>query len=172
MAAGMASRRVPALDPHDRAGLGARALPAHRFPGHFLLFGPESQDGRPEEPGRGGPETAGNLRETGHSAARTEDAGRRGGGCSVRQRLRGDDVQGKTGGRRRYFLLVLRGGAEPPRPGAGVPGQRRPCLGQLLCSPELSSVYRRFVLLYPEKHSLPNGIVYLLPHQRGQYRAV
>ena len=168
----MASRRVPALDPHGRTGLGARTLPAHRFPGNFLLFGPESQNGRPEEPGRGGPETAGNLREAGHSSARTEDAGRRCGGCSVRQRFRGNDVQGKTGGRRRGFLFVLRGGAEPPRPGAGIPGQCRPCFGQLLCGLELCSVYRRLVLFYPEKHSLSDGIVHLLPHQRGQYRAI
>ena len=53
------------------------------------------------------PEILPHLREARHSAGRAEAAGRRGRGRGVRQRVRGDDVQGQAGGDGRDLLLVL-----------------------------------------------------------------
>ncbi|MCK7578781.1 MAG: hypothetical protein MZV65_25650 [Chromatiales bacterium] len=84
----------------QRARLGARALSADRLPGDLLLLGAEANEGRPEEPRRGRPEAARDLREARRAAARARAARRRGGGRGVRQRLGRDHVQGQARPRR------------------------------------------------------------------------
>jgi len=48
MAAGMAAQGLPPLADHEGAHLGQRALPAHRLPGHHLLFLAQVEKGRPK----------------------------------------------------------------------------------------------------------------------------
>ena len=64
-----------------------RPLPAHRLPVDRLLLGPQAEEGRPEEPRRGRPRAARDLREAGHPPARAGAAGRRGRGRGLRQRV-------------------------------------------------------------------------------------
>ena len=67
---------------------------------------PRPSRSRTEEPGRSGSGDSAHLREAGHSAGGAEDARRRGGGCGVRQRLGGHDVQGEAG--RSWALFFAR----------------------------------------------------------------
>ena len=63
VAARVAAQGLPALADDEGADLGERPLPADRLPGDRLLLGAEAEEGRPEEPRRGGPEAARDLRE-------------------------------------------------------------------------------------------------------------
>ena len=71
-----------------------------------------------------------------------------------------------------HLLLVLRGGARAPRPGAEVSRLGRAVHRQLLRGAELGGLQRRLVLLHPEGRALPDGAVDLLPHQRREHRPV
>ena len=76
---------------------------------------PEGEEGRAEEPRRGRPGAARDVREARHPARRAGDARRRRGRRGLRQRLGRDDVQGEAGEARHHLLLVLRGGARATR---------------------------------------------------------
>src|SRR2546428_93640 len=102
-------------------------LPADRLPGHHLLRGTEAADGGSQEPRRGGPQAAGDVRQAGHLPGGAEAAQRGRGRRGLRQRLGGDHVQEEALGARHHFLLLFRGGAassgadrEVPRVGGGV----------------------------------------------------
>ena len=73
---------------------------------------PKARCGCAEESRGGRPETARDLRQARHSAARARAAGRRRRRCGVRQRLGRHHVQGASCEGRRDLLFVLRGGAE------------------------------------------------------------
>ena len=145
---------------------------AHRLPGDLLLLRAPKQEGRPEEPRRGRPEAARDLREARRAAARARAPRRRRGRCGVRQRLGRDHVQGAPGGRRRHLLPVLGGGAHAPAADRAVPRQRRALHRQLLRDAQFRGVHRRLVRVRAQGRALPDGAVDLLPHQRRQHRAV
>ena len=126
----------------------------------------------PKSLGRSGPAASRDLRQAGHSAARTGPPGRRGGGRRVRQRVGGHHLQESPGRGRRDFLLLLRGGARTPGTGAQVPGQRGAVPRQLLRGAEFGGVYRRLVRLHSEAHEMPDGVVHVLPHQRAEHGPV
>ena len=90
----------------------------HRLPGHHLLLGARSRS-RAEEPGRSSiPEILRTYEKLGIPLEEQKHARRRRGGRGLRQRLRGDHLQGEAGGDGRHLLLVLRSGAEASRAGA------------------------------------------------------
>ncbi len=162
----LAAEGIPPVAAHEGAGLGARALPADRLPGHLLLLRAEVPHRRPEEPRGRGPEAAGDLRQAGHPAARARAARRRGGGCGVRQRLGRHHLQGAARRGRRHLLSVLRGGQEPPGTGRALSRHGRAGARQLLRRAQLCRVHRRLVRVRAEGRALPDGAVHLLPHQR------
>ena len=63
MADRVAAQGVPPLAHDDGADLGERPLPADRLPGDLVLLGAQAEEGRAEEPRRGRPEAARDLRE-------------------------------------------------------------------------------------------------------------
>src|SRR5438445_9583440 len=125
MQAHVATQDKPALDDNVGAALVEElAHSADRLPGYCLLLRSQAQE-KPGQPGRGGSGRALDVREIGHFSGRAKTAQRRRGGCGLRQRFRGDNVQGKalrTGG---YFLLVLGSRAQSSRSCAKVPGLGR-----------------------------------------------
>ena len=133
---------------------------------------PKQKKDGPEEPRRGGPEAARDVREARGAAARAGQARGGRGRRRLRQRLRGHHVQGEAPGGGGHLLLVLRGGEGAPRPRAEVPGDRRPALRQLLRRPQRRGLLRRLLRLRPEGRALPDGAQHLLPDQRRQHRAV
>ena len=98
---------------------------ADRLPGDLVLLRAEGEDRRPEEPGRGRPEAARDLREARRAAARARAARGRRGRCGVRQRLGRHHVQGAAGGGGRHLLPVLRSGAEASGADRAVSRHRR-----------------------------------------------
>ena len=91
----------------------------NRLSGHRLLLRAQAET-RAGEPERARPGDSAHLREAGHSAGRTEDAGRSRRGCGLRQRFGGHDLQGKAGGGGSHLLFVFRGGAEASGAGAEI----------------------------------------------------
>ena len=145
--------------------------PADRLSGRLLLFGAEIE-AEARQPRSGRSETARNLQEARYPDHRAKAAGRRRRRCRVRQRVRGDDVQGKAEGSRRYLLPDVRGAADAPRTRAQIFGLRRAGHGQFLRDAELGRLQRRLVRLRAAGRALPDGAVDLFPHQRGRNRPV
>ena len=93
--------------------------PHDRLSGPLLFLGAQIDAG-PKIARRGRSRTAAHLRQAWHSADRAGNSRRRRaaarrGRRGVRFRFGGDDLQGRTRQGRRDLLLVLRGGAQPPR---------------------------------------------------------
>ncbi len=154
-----------------RTEVGECEVRAHRLPGHRLLLGSQTE-AQPDEPGGTGSGDSAHLRKTGHSARGAEAAGGRGGGCGVRQRLRGYHLQREAGRAGNHLLLVLGSGAEPSGPGAEVSGLGGALHRQLLRRAERGGVHRRVFRLCAQGRALPDGAFHLLPHQRGGHRPV
>ncbi len=117
------------------------------------------------------PEVRAMFDKLGHLPRRAGAAERRGDRRRRRLGVGGDDLQGEARRGGRHLLLVLRGGAEPPRARAEIPRLGRALPGQLLRDPQLRGLHRRLVLLHPQGRALPDGAVHLLPHQRRRRRA-
>ncbi len=171
MAARVPPEGVPGVARHDRADVAQRPLQHDRLPGHQLLLGAE-EEARPQQPRRGGPRAAQDLRQARHPARRTEDPVRRRRRRGVRLGVGRDDLP--RGARREghHLLLVQRGRARPPRAGEEVPRLGRAVHGQLLCLAQLGRLQRRQLRLHPQGRALPDGAEHLLPHQRVEHRPV
>jgi hypothetical protein len=70
------------------------------------------------------------------------------------------------------FCPVLGRAARPPCPHRALHRQRRSLYRQFLRHAEFRGVHRRLVRLRAEGRALADGVVHLLPHQRGQDRPV
>ena len=170
----MAAQGLSSLAHDAGADAGRTCATADRLPGDLVLLRRRrAERRRTEEPRRGRPEAARDLRKARHSAARARAASRRRRRRRVRQRLRRDDVQGQARRGRRHLLLVLRGRSEripiwcSSYLGTVVPYQR-----QFLRDAELGRVHGRLLRLRAEGRALPDGAVDLLSHQRREDRAV
>ena len=142
-----------------------------RLPGHQLLLGAEEEAGA-QQPRRGGPRAAQDLRQAGHPARRAEDPVRRRRRRRVRLGVGGDDLPRQAGREGHHLLLVQRGGAGPSRAGEEVPRLGRAVHGQLLCRAQLGRLQRRQLRLHPQGRALPDGAEHVLPHQRVEHRPV
>ena len=143
-----------------------------RLPGHLVLLRTEAGRECAEEPRGSRPETARDLRQARHSAARACRASGRRRRRRVRQRIRRHDVPRETRRRRRHFLPVLGRRARLPGTDRGISRQRRALSRQLLRHAELGRLQRRLVRLHPEGRALPDGAVDVFPDQRSQDRAI
>ena len=100
-------------------------------------------------------------------------AGRRRGGCGVRQRLGGDHLQGEARRARHHLLLLLRGGAESPGAGArSTSASVVPYTDNFFAALNSAVFTDGSFVLHPQGRALPDGAVDLLPHQRRQHRPV
>ncbi len=161
----MATESLSPLADQDRAAMGEHPSSGDRLPKYQLLLRTKIGEGRAAQFVGSGSGTAAHLREAGHPAQGAGNAGRRGGGCGVRQRLGGDHLQGKTGRARHHLLPVLRGGAATSGSGKAIPRHGGALYRQLFRHPQFGRVQRRLVLLHPARCALPDGVVHLLPHQ-------
>ena len=154
------------------ADVGPRPVFADRLPGDLVLRSAEEQRRCPAEPRRGRPEAAGNVRQTRHTVARARPPSRRRCRRRIRQRLGRNDVQGKARRGRRDFLLILRGRSGPPGACAALSRFGRSLSRQLLRGAKFGCVQRRLLCLRATRRAMPNGVVDVFPHQRGQHRTV
>ena len=171
MDAGMAAWRLPPLAGDERAQMGAGALSQDRLPERLLLR--RAQEHAAEAvAGRSRSQAAGDLQEAGHSAARADGAGRRGGGRGVRQRFGRHHLQGKAERGGRDLLPDQRG--DPRLSGAGeeISRQRGAGDGQFLRHLECGGVFRRHLCLCAQGRALPDGALHLFPHQCQRDRPV
>src|ERR1700757_1065400 len=91
--------------------VGERQVRADRLPGNRLLLGSQTET-RSDKPGGTGSRDPAHLRKTGYPARGAEASRWRGGGCRVRQRLRGDDLQREAGRAGNCLLFFLGSCAE------------------------------------------------------------
>ncbi len=106
------------------------------FQAQSYYSAPKVAQGRPQEPRRGRPQAARDLREAQRPAARARPPGWRRRRRRVRQRLGRHHLPPAARRRRRDLLLVLARGGEPPRAGRALPRLRRAARRQLLRRPQ------------------------------------
>ena len=168
----MAPQGVPPLAHDDRTAVGDGRASTDRLPGHRLLLRTEDGEGRAEESRRGRSGAAADLRETGSAAEGARASRGRSGRCCLRQRVGGDDVQGKALAARHYLLFVFGSGTRASRPDPALPGLGRALHRQLLRDAQLGGFQRWIVLLRAPGGALPSRAVHLFPHQRPGYGPV
>ncbi len=69
-------------------------------------------------------------------------------------------------------MFICRCGERISRISKTILGQCGSVHRQFLCRTQFRRVRRRFVRLYSERSSLPDGVIQLFPHERPQYGAV